>query len=207
MRPVTCVAPNENATSPDDCRGTDNATSRPATTPRLPPKDRRRRSCVRAPIGQTLTTTEHAFNPPVLSHRQLTRTDDQVTFSENFVDIAGYLPRLATRRVTTHVVRLFGATSRPEEMEHAPVSLQRLVPFDVVIARDVRSVRDFRLTDFLITMNPGRADTVGDVAVACPSLVRADRVNVYTRPLVRPMIRQLVAVVSHVGPLSDVATV
>lgn len=103
---------------------------------------------------------------------------NHVTLSENLVDIAGYLPRLATRKVTTHVVRLFGATNRPPEMEHAPVSLQRLVPFDVVTASADNKVRDLRFTDVLRTMNPGRAETVGEVAVACPSAVRADNVNV-----------------------------
>ena len=107
-----------------------------------------------------------------------TNGKNQVTFSENLTDIAGYLPRLATRNVTVHVVRLLGATSRPPEMEHGPVSLQRLVPFDVVTTNAVSNVRDFRLTDVLRTMNPGRAETVGDVAVACPSAVRADNVNV-----------------------------
>lgn len=79
------------------------------------------------------------------------------TEMRTLVDIAGYLPFLATFSVTRHVAGAFGATNFAPTMEHGPDSLHVFLPVDSDETSHVSAVFDFLLTVVFLTVKPGRA--------------------------------------------------
>ena len=77
----------------------------------------------------------------------------------NVVDIFGYEPDFATLNFNRHVVFRFGATRRPLEIEHGPVSLHVFFPFDGVVMMEENKVLEPLFTVDFFTTNPGRAVT------------------------------------------------
>jgi hypothetical protein len=71
--------------------------------------------------------------------------------------MAGCFAVRATRKVTTHLVFLRGATSRPDTMLHVPVSLQVFLPVEIVVKSAPKVVRDRNATTDFFTVKPGRA--------------------------------------------------
>ena len=71
--------------------------------------------------------------------------------------MAGYFEVRATRIVNTHVLSTRGATRRPSEIKHRPVSLHRLRPSEIVVTSASSDVLDRRATVDFFTVNPGRA--------------------------------------------------
>lgn len=82
------------------------------------------------------------------------------------MDIFGYPPDFATVSFRTHVVARFGATSRPDEIEHGPDSLHVFFPREGVLMRDVNRVRAPFFNVDAFTSNPGSADTTAAVVDA-----------------------------------------
>lgn len=80
--------------------------------------------------------------------------------------------------MTEHVVLRFGATKRPDEMEHGPDSRQVFFPLDGVERNEVSVVRLPRFTTDRLTVNPGRATTLADAADTKPVLDLTEMENV-----------------------------
>lgn len=78
----------------------------------------------------------------------------------NVVDIFGYEPDFATVSFRMHDVVRRGATNRPDDNEHGPLSLHVFRPRDGVVSKEESSEREPFVTVDFFTANPGRADTL-----------------------------------------------